>query len=330
MKPVILSGIQPSGDLHIGHYIGAIRNWIELQKEFDCFFMVVDLHAITVKQDPEFLREKCISVAAQYIAAGIDPEKNTIFIQSHVPAHAELAWILNCFTGMGQLSRMTQFKEKAQRYEKNVNAGLFSYPVLMAADILLYDTKVVPVGDDQKQHLELTRDLAQRFNGIYGDVLRVPEPFIAKVGARIMDLQEPTNKMSKSTENEKGVIFLTDTPKKMSKKVKSAVTDSDSVIKFDPENKPGISNLLTIHSIITGKSMDELVGSFEGLQYGHLKVQTAERMVEFIEPFQEKYNQLMNDRGYLQDVLSEGAKKARAKAAPVIEKVKSAVGFPTW
>jgi tryptophanyl-tRNA synthetase len=326
-KPVILSGIQPSGDLHIGHYIGAMKNWVSLQADYQCFFMVVDLHAITVRQNPEELRERCYSIVAQYIASGIDPEEHSIFLQSHVSQHSELAWILNCYTSMGQLNRMTQFKEKALKHEKNVNAGLFTYPVLMAADILLYNADCVPVGDDQKQHLELARDIAQRFNGIYDEVFQVPEPYIAKSGARIMSLQDPESKMSKSDENEKNCVFLLDPPKKISKKIKSAVTDSDSVICFDMEKKPGVSNLLTIHSALSGRSMPELVASFEGKQYGHLKVETAEVVVDALRPVQERYEELMKERGYLEKVLKSGADRAREKASHTMKKVREVVGF---
>jgi tryptophanyl-tRNA synthetase len=289
--------------------------------------MIVDLHAITVKQNPEELRQRCLSMVAQYVALGLDPEKNTIFIQSHVPGHSELAWILSCFTGMGQLSRMTQFKEKSQRHEKNVNAGLFLYPVLMAADILLYRSSLVPVGEDQKQHLELARDLAQRFNAIYGDIFAVPEPYIPKTGARIMSLQDPLQKMSKSDDNEKSCVFLLDTPAKMRKKFKSAVTDSGAEIVFDMEKKPGVSNLLTILSAVSNKSVEELTEDFQGKQYGHLKVETADAVISFLEPFQARYNELMQDQSYLGSILKKGAQKANEKAVNLMSTVRDALGF---
>tara|TARA_B100000674_G_C37898302_1_gene942424 strand:- start:211 stop:1212 length:1002 start_codon:yes stop_codon:yes gene_type:complete len=327
-NPVILSGIQPTGDLNIGTFIGAIRNWINLQDEYRCLYMVVDLHSLTIKPDPKVLKDRCLSFTAQYLACGIDPNKSTIFIQGHVPQHSELAWILNCYTGLGELQRMTQFKEKSEKNSKNINAGLLTYPVLMAADILLYQTDLVPVGEDQKQHLELTRDLAQRFNShAEKDVFKIPEPFIPKVGARIMSLQDPSSKMSKSDENEKANLWLLDSPKRIEKKIKSSVTDSGSEIRFDPENKAGISNLLTIYSAITGESLDQVVDQFKNQQYGHLKVATAMKVKEFLAPLQDRYHQLMQDPDTLMDILRTGAKQASAMAEKTLEKVRDSVGI---
>ena len=327
-NPVILSGIQPTGDLNIGTFIGAIRNWVNLQDEYRCLYMVVDLHSLTVKPDPKVLKDRCLSFTAQYLACGIDPNKSTIFIQGHVPQHSELAWILNCYTGLGELQRMTQFKEKSEKNSKNINAGLLTYPVLMAADILLYQTDLVPVGEDQKQHLELTRDLAQRFNSYAEkDVFKIPEPFIPKVGARIMSLQDPSSKMSKSDENEKANLWLLDSPKRIEKKIKSSVTDSGSEIRFDPENKAGISNLLTIYSAITGESLDQVVDQFKNKQYGHLKVATALKVKEFLAPLQDRYHQLMQDPDTLMDILRTGAKQASAMAEKTLEKVRDSVGI---
>ena len=327
-NPVILSGIQPTGDLNIGTFIGAIRNWVNLQDEYHCLYMVVDLHSLTVKPDPKVLKDRCLSFTAQYLACGIDPYKSTIFIQGHVPQHSELAWILNCYTGLGELQRMTQFKEKSEKNSKNINAGLLTYPVLMAADILLYQTDLVPVGEDQKQHLELTRDLAQRFNShAKKDVFKIPEPFIPKVGARIMSLQDPSCKMSKSDENEKANLWLLDSPKRIEKKIKSSVTDSGSEIRFDPENKAGISNLLTIYSAITGESLDQVVDQFKNQQYGHLKVATALKVKEFLAPLQDRYHQLMQDPDTLMDILRAGAKQASAMAEKTLEKVRESVGI---
>ncbi len=327
-KPIILSGIQPTGDLNIGTYIGAIRNWVNLQDEYHCLYMVVDLHSLTVKPDPKILRDRCLSFTAQYLACGIDPSKSTIFIQGHVPQHSELAWILNCYAGLGELQRMTQFKEKSEKNSKNINAGLLTYPVLMAADILLYQTDLVPVGEDQKQHLELTRDLAQRFNSYANaDIFKIPEPFIPKVGARIMSLQDPSSKMSKSDENEKANLWLLDTPKRIEKKIKSSVTDSGSKIQFDRENKAGISNLLTIYSAITGKSLDEVVMEFKDQQYGHLKLATASQVKQFLAPIQDRYHQLMQDTDTLMDIVRTGAKQASYKAEQTLVKVRESVGI---
>ena len=276
-KPIVFSGAQPSGELTLGNYLGALKNWVSLQNEYDCVYCIVNQHAITVRQDPNKLRKATLDTLALYLACGIDPQKSTIFVQSHVPAHAELGWALNCYTYFGELSRMTQFKDKSSRHSENINAGLFDYPVLMAADILLYQANLVPVGDDQKQHLELSRDIAMRFNALYGDIFTVPEPFIAKVGARVMSLQDPSKKMSKSDENRNNVIGLLENPKDVEKKIKRAITDSDEppVVRYDLKNKTGVSNLLDILTGITGKPIAELEKEFEGKMYGHLKTEVT-------------------------------------------------------
>lgn len=328
-KPIVLSGAQPSGQLTIGNYMGALRQWVQLQNDYDCLYCIVDLHAITVRQDPEKLRQACLDTAALYLAVGIDPAKSTVFLQSHVPQHAELGWILNCYTQMGELSRMTQYKDKSQRYENNVTVGLFDYPVLMAADILLYQANQVPVGQDQKQHLELTRDIAYRFNTLHGDILTMPEPFIPAQGARVMSLQDPTKKMSKSDDNQNNVIGLLEDPKSILKKMKKAVTDSDNppVIQYDIENKPGVSNLLSIMHGATGQSIDDLVTHFDGKMYGHLKTEAAEALIALLEPMQERFKLLRSDETELMSILNQGAEKARERAAKTLEKVYEAVGF---
>ena len=327
MKPVILSGIQPSGNINIGHYLGAIKNWVMLQEQYDCLFMVVDLHSITVRQDPKILRERVLSFVALYLACGIDPKRSTIFIQSSVLEHAQLGWILNCHTGLGELQRMTQFKDKSSRQE-SVQAGLMNYPTLMAADILLYGTALVPVGEDQKQHLELTRDLAIRMNHLYGENLFVvPEPFIPKVGARIMSLQQPERKMSKSDPLENASLNLLDTASQIEKKCKSAVTDSGSEIIFDPVNKPGVSNLLMIQSAISGEPLDDLCQVYAGKMYGHLKVDTARIVNELLEPIRAKYHALRSSEDDLIHLMAEHAQRARAKAGATLKKVQDALGF---
>ncbi|WP_159566997.1 tryptophan--tRNA ligase [Budvicia diplopodorum] len=330
-KPIVFSGAQPSGELSIGNYMGALRQWVQMQDEYDCIYCIVDLHAITVRQDPEKLHKATLDTLALYLACGIDPKKSTIFVQSHVPEHVQLGWVLNCYTYFGELSRMTQFKDKSARYAENINSGLFGYPVLMAADILLYQTTQVPVGEDQKQHLELSRDVAQRFNALYGDIFAVPEPFIPKSGARVMSLLEPTKKMSKSDENRNNVIGLLEDPKSVTKKLKRAVTDSDEppVIRYDVVNKAGVSNLLDILSGVTGKSIATLEQEFEGKMYGHLKTEVADAVAAMLTELQARYHHFRNDEAFLQQVMREGAAKASAKAKETMAKVNKAVGFVT-
>ena len=325
-KQVIFSGIQPSGVLTLGNYIGALSRFAELQDQYDCIYCVVDEHAITVRQNPADLRRRCLELAALYIASGIDPEKSLIYCQSHVSAHAELAWILNCYTYMGELSRMTQFKDKSAKHADNINAGLFTYPVLMAADILLYQTAFVPVGADQKQHLELTRDIAQRFNGIYGDVFTVPEPLITKAGARIMSLQDPERKMSKS-DPEDTFVSLLDDPDTIRRKIKRAVTDSDSEIRFDPEAKPGVSNLLNIISALSGESADAICSELSGQGYGALKNRASDCVIAALEPLQAEFRRLIADKEYLFGVLNSSSEKAAYLASKTLRKVQKKIGF---
>ena len=325
-KPIIFSGIQPSGTLTLGNYIGALKNFSKLQDDYDCIYSIVDMHAITVRQNPAELRRRCLELAAIYIASGIDPKKSLIYCQSHVSGHAELAWILNCFTYMGEMNRMTQFKDKSAKHADNINVGLFTYPVLMAADILLYQTNLVPVGHDQKQHLEICRDIAQRFNGVYGDVFTIPEGYIPKVGARIMSLQEPTRKMSKS-DPEDTFVALTDDPDTIRRKIKRAVTDSDGEIRFDPENKPGVSNLLSIMSALGAGEIDALVNELQGQGYGALKTRTADCVIAALEPMQAEFKRLIADKAYLQGVLDENAKTASYLANKTLRKVQKKVGF---
>ena len=325
-KKIIFSGIQPSGTLTLGNYIGALRNFKLLEDDYQCIYCVVDMHAITVRQDPAALRRRCLELAAIYIACGLDPKKNVIYCQSHVSGHAELAWILNCFTYMGELQRMTQFKDKAQKHADNINAGLFTYPTLMAADILLYQTDLVPIGADQKQHLELTRDIAQRFNGVYGDVFTVPEGYFGKVGSRIMSLQEPTRKMSKS-DPEDTFISLLDPPDAIRRKVRRAVTDSEADIRFDPANKPGVSNLLSIIAALTGQSVEEAAAELQGQGYGKLKDRVSECVIETLAPLQSEHRRLMADKAYLQGVLAENAEIANRMALRTLRKVQRKVGF---
>lgn len=325
-KKIIFSGIQPSGTLTLGNYIGALRNFKLLEDEYQCIYCVVDMHAITVRQDPAALRRRCLELTAIYIASGLDPKKNIIYCQSHVSGHAELAWILNCFTYMGELQRMTQFKDKAQKHADNINAGLFTYPTLMAADILLYQTNLVPIGADQKQHLELTRNIAQRFNGIYGDVFTVPEGYFGKVGSRIMSLQDPSRKMSKS-DPEETFISLLDPPDAIRRKVRRAVTDSEADIRFDPENKPGVSNLLSIIAALTGQSVEEAAAELQGQGYGKLKDRVSECVIETLAPLQSEHRRLMADKAYLQGVLAENAEIANRMALRTLRKVQRKVGF---
>ena len=328
-KPRVLSGIQPTADsYHLGNYLGALKQWIELQNDFDAFYFIPDMHALTVEQDPKQLRERTFAGVAQLIALGIDPERSTLFIQSHVPEHAELNWVLQCLTGYGEAARMTQFKDKsAKQGEERTSVGLFTYPMLMAADILLYRPQCVPVGADQRQHLELTRNLAERFNTRFGSTFEVPEPFIPEGSAKIYDLQDPTIKMSKSTPHPKGLINLLDPPKTSAKRLKSAVTDDRGVIAFDREQQPGVSNLLTIQSALTGTSVDELIASYEGKGYGHLKVDTADALEEFTTPLRARYDELMDDRAQLGQILADGAERAREVAAGVLADVYDKVGF---
>ncbi|ASY81114.1 tryptophan--tRNA ligase [Pectobacterium polaris] len=328
-KPIVFSGAQPSGELTIGNYMGALRQWVNMQDDYDCIYCIVDLHAITVRQDPQALRKATLDTLALYLACGIDPKKSTIFVQSHVPEHSQLSWILNCYAYFGELSRMTQFKDKSARYEENINAGLFSYPVLMAADILLYQTNQVPVGEDQKQHLELSRDVGQRFNSLYGDIFKVPEPFIPKSGARVMSLLEPTKKMSKSDDNRNNVIGLLEDPKAVVKKIKRAMTDSDEppVIRYDVANKAGVSNLLDILSGVTGKTIPELEQEFNGQMYGHLKGAVADAVSGMLSELQERYHRYRNDEAFLQQIMREGANKASARAQETLKKVYDAIGF---
>lgn len=325
-KKIIFSGIQPSGTLTLGNYIGALRNFKLLEDEYQCIYCVVDMHAITVRQDPAALRRRCLELTAIYIASGLDPKKNIIYCQSHVSGHAELAWILNCFTYMGELQRMTQFKDKAQKHADNINAGLFTYPTLMAADILLYQTNLVPIGADQKQHLELTRNIAQRFNGVYGDVFTVPEGYFGKVGSRIMSLQDPSRKMSKS-DPEDTFISLLDPPDAIRRKVRRAVTDSEADIRFDPENKPGVSNLLSIIAALTGQSVEEAAAELQGQGYGKLKDRVSECVIETLAPLQSEHKRLMADKAYLQGVLAENAEIANRMALRTLRKVQRKVGF---
>ncbi len=326
-KKTILSGIQSTGNLTLGNYLGAIHNWIKMQDEYDCYYMIADLHSLTVRNDPETLRKRAMQVLAIYIAAGLDPDKNTIFLQSHVDAHTKLSWILNCYTYMGELNRMTQFKDKSAKHADNINSGLFTYPVLMAADILVYHADLVPVGEDQRQHLEITRDIAQRFNSIYGETFVIPEAFIGKQGARIMGLQDPTAKMSKSTTNLNDVIFLTDSPEDIRKKFKKAVTDSENCVRYDKENKPGVSNLMTIYGLIEKKSMDEIEKEFAGTGYGDFKSSTAEAVIKKLQPLQEKYNELLQNPDKLKLIYEKGAKKASQRANKIIQEVYEKVGL---
>ena len=329
IKKVMVSGIQPTNKLTIGNYLGAIKNWVKLQQEYECYFFAVDLHAITTKQDPKELAANTLFALATYMAAGIDLDHATIFAQSHVRQHAELAWVLSCYSYMGELSRMTQYKDKSSRSGETIPVGLFTYPVLMASDILLYQTDLVPVGADQKQHLELTRDVAIRMNNVYGQLFRVPEPYIPKVGARIMDLQEPNSKMSKSASTEFGAVFLNDSPKDIEKKFKRAVTDSGSEIKYN-DDKPGIKNLIDIQSAITGQSIQSIVESYAGKMYGHLKVETAQIVIEELRPLQERTQAYLSDRAELERILRSGADKAAMRAEMTLKKVYSAIGFVSY
>lgn len=323
-KKTIFSGIQPTGCITLGNYVGALKNWVKLQDDYNCIFSVVDLHSITVRQDSADLRKRCMDFLCQYLAAGINGEENIVFFQSHASGHAELSWILNCFTYMGELSRMTQFKDKSAKHADNINAGLFTYPVLMAADILLYQTDKVPVGIDQKQHLELAQTIATRFNGVYGETFKVPEAVIAKVGAKVMSLADPTSKMSKS--DPKGNIGILDAPEVIMKKFKSAVTDSEAKIEYR-EGKDGINNLLSIYSIATGESIEDSVNRFRGLGYGDFKVQTAEAVIEMLRPVRERYEDISKNKDYIESVYKNGADIAGRVAGRTLDKVYKKIGF---
>lgn len=327
VKKVMLSGIQPSGDLHLGNYLGAVKNWAELAEEFDCYYFMADLHSITVRQEPAELRRRSTAQLAQYIACGLDPERNTLFIQSHVHEHAELGWILNCYTMFGELSRMTQFKDKSAKHTDNINGGLFTYPSLMAADILLYQADFVPVGEDQKQHCELTRDIAIRFNNIYGETFKVPEPYIPKVGARIMGLSNPTSKMSKS--DPAGCVFLMEKPEDIARKFKRAITDSDTenCVRYDPAAKPGVSNLIQIYSSVTGKTIPEVEKEFEGRGYGDFKPAVGDAVIKALRPIREEAQRMITEKDYLRQVYTQGAQKASAIARRTLRKVYKKVGF---
>ncbi len=328
-KKIIFSAVQPSGNITLGNYLGAIKNWVDLQKDYHCCYSIVDEHSITVRQDPVLLRKRALDLLKLYIACGINPEENILFIQSHVPAHAQLAWVLNCYTYMGELSRMTQFKDKSRAHADNINAGLFTYPVLMAADILLYQADLVPVGKDQMQHIEITRDIAERFNTLYGDVFKIPEGFMPKAGAKIMSLAEPTKKMSKSDENPKAYISMLDDFNVIAKKIKSAVTDSEGVIEYrdGDETKAGVNNLLTIMSAVTGRTIDSIVADYSGKGYGDFKADVAEAVVEHIKPIRAEYDRLSEDKAYLVDVYTKGAERANRIADRTLKKVYKKIGF---
>ena len=326
-KKVMLSGIQPSGELHLGNYLGAIKNWVARTDEFDNYYFMADMHTITVRQTPADLRRRTLEQLALYIASGLDPEKNTLFIQSHVHQHAELGWVLNCYTMFGELSRMTQFKDKSAKHKENINGGLFTYPALMAADILLYQPDYVPVGEDQKQHVELCRNIVQRFNGLYGDVFKMPEPYIPKAGARVMSLTAPESKMSKSIPE--GCVFLMEKPEDIARKFKRAVTDSDTehCVRFDPENKPGVANLMSIYSAVTGRTYDEIDQEFAGKGYGVFKSAVGDAVIELLRPIREEAVRLLADKAYLESVYRAGAEKASYVAEKTLRKVYKKVGF---
>lgn len=331
-KPIVLSGVQPSGELSIGNYLGALRQWEQMQDDYDCQYCVVDLHAITVRQDPKALHEATLDALAICLAVGVDPKKSTLFVQSHVPEHAQLGWLLNCYTQMGELSRMTQFKDKSQRHANDVNVGLFGYPVLMAADILLYGAHQVPVGSDQKQHLELARDIATRFNNIYGDgeaIFQVPEPYIPAIGARVMSLQDATKKMSKSDDNRKNVITLLEEPKSIIKKINKAQTDTETPPRIaHGVDKAGITNLMGLYSAATGKSFEEIEAQYKGVEmYGPFKKDVGEAIVAMLEPVQAEYKRIREDRAYMDSVMKAGADKASERAAVTLKKAYEAVGF---
>lgn len=324
---VLFSGMQATGNLTLGNYLGALKNWVTLCDEYQCFYSVVDLHSITVRQDPAELRKRARNLLTLYIAAGLDPEKNCLYYQSHVSGHAELSWILNCFTYMGELNRMTQFKDKAAKHADNINAGLFTYPVLMAADILLYQADVVPVGKDQLQHLEITRDIAQRFNAIYGDVFTIPEPYVGKAGAKIMSLQDPSRKMSKSDENPNASIYLMDDPDTIIRKFKRAVTDSEACVRYQ-ESQPGIRNLIDIYCACNGKTPEEVEKEFDGKGYGDFKMAVGEAVVSVLKPLQDRFADLSKNKDYIDKIIKENAEKANYYAGKTLRKVQKKVGFP--
>ncbi len=326
-KKILYSGMQATNTLTLGNYLGALKNWVKMHEEYDCFFGVMDLHSLTVRQEPAEFRKNARSLYALYVAAGLDPEKNCVYYQSHVPTHAQLAWVLNCFTYMGELSRMTQFKDKSSKHADNVNAGLFTYPVLMAADILLYQADVVPVGADQKQHLEICRDIAERFNAIYGDVFTIPEPYMGRAGAKIMSLQDPDKKMSKSDENPNAAVLLLDDRDTIIRKFKRAVTDSDTAVRFDEENKPGVSNLMTIYSCVTGKSYEDIESEFAGKGYGDFKMAVGETVADELAPLQARYNELMADKTYIDARIKENDEKAYYFSNKTLRKVHKKVGL---
>ncbi len=326
-KKTLFSGMQATGNLTLGNYLGALKNWVTISDEYQCFYSVVDMHSITVRQDPAELRKRARALLTLYIAAGLDPEKNCIYYQSHVSAHAELSWILNCFTYMGELNRMTQFKDKSAKHSDNINSGLYTYPVLMAADILLYQADVVPVGVDQKQHLELTRDIAERFNNLYGEVFTIPEPYIGKVGAKVMSLQDPSKKMSKSDENPNASIYLMDDPDTIIRKFKRAVTDSGSEVRYS-EDKPGVSNLMDIYGAATGKTKEEIEREFDGKGYGDFKLAVGESVVDLLRPLQERHAALTKDKAYIDSMIKGNAEKANYFAQKTLRKVQKKVGFP--
>ena len=326
-KKRILSGIQPSGNLTLGSYLGAIKNWVEMSDEYDCYYMMADMHTITVRQVPADLRRNTLTQVAAYIASGLDPEKNVIFVQSHVPAHAQLGWVLDCYTMFGELSRMTQFKDKSAKNADNINAGLFTYPALMAADILLYQADLVPVGGDQKQHVEICRDIANRFNGIYGDVFKIPEPYIPKVGARVMSLTSPENKMSKSDKDPNGCVYMLEKPEDIMRKFKKAMTDSEACVRYDPATKPGVSNLMQIYSVATGKDFAAIEAEFAGRGYGDFKMAVGESVVELLRPIREETERLLADKAYLESVYRAGAEKAAYVANRTVNKVYKKLGF---
>jgi len=326
-KKRILSGIQPSGDLTLGSYLGAIRNWAALSDEYDCYYMLADLHTLTVRQVPAELRRHTLTQVAAYIACGLDPEKNVLFVQSHVPAHAQLGWVLDCYTMFGELSRMTQFKDKSARNADNINAGLFTYPALMAADILLYQADLVPVGHDQKQHVEICRDIANRFNGIYGDTFKIPEPYIPQVGARVMSLTSPESKMSKSDKDQNGCVYMLEKPEDILRKFKKAVTDSDASVRYDPVNKPGVSNLMQIYAAATGRTFEAIEAEFDGKGYGDFKKAVGEAVVELLRPIREETGRLLADKAYLESVYRAGAERAARTASRTLAKVYKKVGL---